>query len=327
MPPSDADVLVVSTAVDVATDVVVGLLRQRGVQAHRLNTEDFPFRSLVSWRRDRSARSGVLGFGESTRDPLSRYRSIWYRRVRAPTILPEMADGIHEYCVRETRAVLLGAVLAHEARIMSSPTSVWAAEHKLLQLQVAASLGLEAPETIVTNDPSVILETFGRFRDRMIVKPVRRGFLECEGEQYAIYTSRVLKAHLDDVESAKLCPSIYQPLIDKRSDVRITVVGNQMFGAEISSQTDPQAAVDWRRTENPNLPHDRFEVPSALATQVRLLMDRLGLKFGALDFVRTPDDRLIFLEVNPNGQWVWLDDALDLGISQAVAAWLADGED
>ena len=51
-------------------------------------------------------------------------------------------------------------------------------------------------------------------------------------------------------------------------------------------------------------------------------MDRLELNFAAIDLIETPDGEHVFLEVNPNGQWLWLDDMLKLGISQAVADWL-----
>jgi glutathione synthase/RimK-type ligase-like ATP-grasp enzyme len=51
-------------------------------------------------------------------------------------------------------------------------------------------------------------------------------------------------------------------------------------------------------------------------------MARLGLSFGALDFVLTPDGRFVFLEINPNGQWMWLDDKLGFGITDAVVDWL-----
>jgi D-alanine-D-alanine ligase-like ATP-grasp enzyme len=52
-------------------------------------------------------------------------------------------------------------------------------------------------------------------------------------------------------------------------------------------------------------------------------MAELNLEYGALDFVLTPDGRFVFLEINPNGQWLWLDDMLSLGITTAVAEWLS----
>jgi len=179
------------------------------------------------------------------------------------------------------------------------------------------------PETVVTNDAAEARVAFARFGGQMIAKPVRTGYIEIGGAPHAIYTSAVSASDLEDMSGAELSPVIYQPLIPKRCDVRVTVVGDQLFIAEIDSQGNEAAKVDWRRTDDPLLPHRRGSIPDELAAAVREFMRRLGLTFGALDFVATPDGELVFLEVNPNGQWLWLDDQLELGISDTVAQWLA----
>jgi glutathione synthase/RimK-type ligase-like ATP-grasp enzyme len=197
------------------------------------------------------------------------------------------------------------------------------AEYKPFQLSLARTSGLLIPETLITNDPDQIRQAFHKFGGRMIVKPVRTGFVDYGEEQHAVYTSRVLKQHLGDVESARICPSIYQPLLEKACDIRVTVVGDRLFVAEIDSQSDPDAAVDWRRTSNPDLPHRRGMLSASVAVGILRLTRLLGLTFAAIDLVRTPSGEYVFLEVNPNGQWLWLDDTLNLGITQAVADWLA----
>jgi glutathione synthase/RimK-type ligase-like ATP-grasp enzyme len=54
-------------------------------------------------------------------------------------------------------------------------------------------------------------------------------------------------------------------------------------------------------------------------------MSSLKLTFGAIDLIETLDGNYVFLEVNPSGQWLWIDDKLSLGISDAIAHWLAKG--
>ncbi|MEJ2669125.1 MAG: MvdD family ATP-grasp ribosomal peptide maturase, partial [Gammaproteobacteria bacterium] len=48
-------------------------------------------------------------------------------------------------------------------------------------------------------------------------------------------------------------------------------------------------------------------------------MDLLGLNFGCIDMILTPDDEFVFLEVNPNGQWLWVEHSLGCNISGAIA--------
>jgi len=319
-------VLIVSTVLDSATDEVAHLLAARDITVARWNTEEYPFATrLVVVGDEQSVSMRVIQPHDAVTD-LSSVTAVWYRRVRVPPRPDGMDAGVYDFCLRESRSSLIGALLGalpETARWMSAPSAVWAAEHKIFQLAMARSCGLTVPATVVTNDASEARAAFARFGGRMIAKPVRTGYVEVEGSPHAIFTSAVSAADLEDMTGAELSPVIYQPLIDKRCDVRVTVVGDRMFVAEIDSQSDPTASVDWRRTDDPYLPHQRGSLPDDVEQRVRCFMRRIGLTFGALDFIATPDGRLVFLEVNPNGQWLWLDDQLDLGISSAVATWLA----
>jgi glutathione synthase/RimK-type ligase-like ATP-grasp enzyme len=237
-----------------------------------------------------------------------------------------MDAGVYDFCLRESRAALLGTLLGAlpaNARWLSQPTAVWVAEHKLFQLAIARDCGLTIPDTIVTNEAADARAAFARFGGRMIAKPVRTGYVEVDRIPHAIFTSEVSSWDLEDMQGADLSPVIYQPLVEKRCDIRVTVVGDRVFVAEIDSQSDPSALVDWRRTDDPHLPHRRGALPADVERQVRHFMRRIGLEYGALDFVATPEGELIFLEVNPNGQWLWLDDQLAFGITNAIADWLA----
>lgn len=233
-----------------------------------------------------------------------------------------MDAGIYDFCLQETRSALLGSLMNLSAHWMSHPAAVWQAEYKPHQLSVAKSIGLSIPRTLVTNDPAAIRAAFEQFHS-MVVKPVRSGYLIQEGRDFSIFTSRVLEEHLTEVASAHLSPAIYQELIPKKFDLRVTVVGQRLFTAAIDSQTDPEAEIDWRQTKNPNLPHYPGSLPEHVSASLIELMASLRLAFGAIDMIQTPDGEFVFLEVNPSGQWLWIDEKLSFGISDAIAAWLA----
>ncbi|MGA2967480.1 MAG: MvdC/MvdD family ATP grasp protein [Terriglobales bacterium] len=314
---NDPHVLIVSTMADVATDDVIRRIAARGVAYTRINTEDYPFSRTVSFVPDQADQSGWLDDGRPIQFPTS----VWYRRMRTPPRPDAMDIGVYEFCLHETRATLLGALLGLTTRWMSHPAAIWSSEFKPFQLSLAARIGLPIPATVITNDPSAIRKAFDQF-GAMIAKPVRRGHITQNGHTSAIFTSQVLKEHLDEIESARYSPAIYQPLIPKRFDVRVTIVGRQVFAAAIGSQSDPAAAIDWRLTSNPVLPHYPMKLPGRLTDQLQQLMESLGLTFGAIDLIQNTDGEFVFLEVNPNGQWLWLDNILNLGVSEAVADWL-----
>jgi glutathione synthase/RimK-type ligase-like ATP-grasp enzyme len=311
------NVLIVSTIADVATDAVIRQLSARNIPHVRINTEDYPFSRTLAFRPAANAEGCLSLDGQ----PIPTPSAIWYRRVRTAPKPQSLAEDIYDFCVQENRAAFMGAILGLNARWMSRPAAIWQAEFKPYQLRLASELGLPIPRTIVTNEPAAVRTAFNEFGS-MIVKPARTGHVVREGKEYAIFTSRVLREHLEDLNGARLSPSIYQELVPKKFDVRVTIVGRKLFAAAIDSQSDPDAAVDWRCTNNPRLPHKRITLPDRLTELLLRLMEALHLSFGAIDLIQTTSGDYLFLEVNPSGQWLWLDDMLGFGISDSIAEWL-----
>jgi glutathione synthase/RimK-type ligase-like ATP-grasp enzyme len=233
-----------------------------------------------------------------------------------------MDAGVYDFCIRETRSALIGGLIGHQSRWMSHPAAIWEAEFKPYQLLVATELGLSVPKTLVSNRPDSV-RAFCDSQDEVIAKPARSGHVVRDGVDCAVFTTKLRKCDLGDLADTQLSPTIYQELIPKKYDIRVTIVGSRVFAAAIDSQSDPNALIDWRKTTNPNLPHFPIDLPASLISKLLELMSRLSLTYSAIDLVLTPDGRYIFLEVNPNGQWLWIDDMLSLGISRAVAEWLS----
>lgn len=318
-PSSERLVVLVSTVLDLETDAVTRSLCSRGVECVRFNTDAFPFGHHITWECS-DQHDQVLRFHGRQIQPYS----VWVRKIRGPAQPHDMSTGIYDFCRSEAYHTIRGSLLALQGvRSMSPIDRIWTAENKLLQLSVARKVGLDIPRTMITNRPQSVLDAYAMFGGRMVCKPVHSGYVDDGETGMAIYTSQVLEQHLANVESAAFCPSIYQELLDKEFDVRVTWVGGRAFAASIDSQSDPSSSIDWRATTNPQLGHDRISLPPSIVIRIERLMSALGLSYGALDFVKTRKGEWKFLEVNPNGQWLWLDDFLDFGITDAVANWLS----
>ncbi len=225
---NEPSVLIVSTVADVATDHVVQRLRELGVAHRRLNTESFPFSTTISFELDGASCAHVVAGGEDVGQP----SAIWYRRVRTPERPEGMEPGVYDFCLQETRAALLGSILSLKGRWMSAPQNVWRAEFKPLQLAIASEVGLKVPPTFITNDAKVVRRAFSSLKS-MIVKPAMSGHVVFGGQEHAIYTSKLLEQHLEHLDQAKLSPAIYQGLVEKRFDIRATVVGDKVLAAAI----------------------------------------------------------------------------------------------
>ena len=138
----------------------------------------------------------------------------------------------------------------------------------------------------------------------------------------AIFTSTVRDTDLQELDGLSLAPVTFQEWISKRSDIRVTVVGRRVFATEILSQGRESSRIDWRATDVADLPHRRFELPVTEVRRCISLVSRLGLAFGAIDLILDEDGALQFLEINPNGEWMWIEDLVGYPLSDAIASFL-----
>lgn len=310
-------VLMVTASYDIGPEYVGRALSSRGVPIFRLDTDKFPSEVLASFSPPHdvflsNGPSAVLG---------SQIKSVWYRRHVSPDLPDDIDSGVRDFCKRETKAFLDGllAVLPTD-RWLSSPQAIARAERKPYQLAVAAQLGFVVPETLVTNDKARVHELAER--RRLIAKAVSSGYVASPVGNKAIFTSALASDDLRDLSGLSLAPVTFQELVDKVSDIRVTVVADEVFAAEILSQDRKSSQIDWRATDDPDLVHRKHDLSTDVARLCRQLVARLGLVFGAIDLALTQDGTYVFFEINPNGEWLWLEDRLGFPISERLAQWL-----
>jgi glutathione synthase/RimK-type ligase-like ATP-grasp enzyme len=191
------------------------------------------------------------------------------------------------------------------------------AELKAAQLVVAGKLGFELPPTLFTTSPREFL-AFYREHGGNVISKLPSGALYRQQSEVARYTQVVSTREVGFAQSLRRCPVIFQAYVPKRLEVRVTVVGSALFPAEIHSQHTQRTRHDWRRYDHlatPYLPHD---LPDEVAERCLRLVAELGLSYGAIDLVLTPDGRYVFLEINPNGQYLWIEHATGMPISDAM---------
>ncbi|HWN70612.1 MAG TPA: hypothetical protein VNM90_23390, partial [Haliangium sp.] len=113
-------------------------------------------------------------------------------------------------------------------------------------------------------------------------------------------------------------PVLFQARVPKQVELRITVAGESVLAAEIHSQSTKRTQIDWRHYDQGHTPYRAHALPDEIRRACLALVARLGLRFGAIDMIVTPDDRYVFLEINPSGQWMWIENETGLPISDAV---------
>ena len=320
-------ILILTEAADPHADHVEQKLRERGADFMRLNPAQFPSKVNLSLSYSATGRQqGLLRTDERTLD-LGPLEAVWYRRPQPPVPHEEITDqACRDYLKKECQIYLSDVWDSLDCRCVPAPPAVIRrAELKASQLKTAGALGFEIPETLFTNSPEEFLEFYRRHSGQIVSKLASASFHGFAGSTFMRYTQLVSRADVSAASAVRFCPVIFQSYVPKRVELRVTIVGQEVFAAEIHSQQTNHTRHDWRRYDyfqTPYLPH---ELPPDVARRCVKLVARLGLCYGAIDLVLTPDGRYVFLEINPNGQYLWVEQETGLPISDAICNLLMSG--
>ena len=314
-------IIIVTNKFDVTSDFVIAALRSRGAVPVRFNTEDFLREWHFSWTT-----SGAKLSSSRHSFRLDAVTAVYYRRPKTPTPGNGTARTAASFCVQEGRAALRNVLALLDCYWISPIPALERAENKLLQLRMAAALGFSVPDTICTNESSTAINFIDNTGGEKVVKPLSNGWLSDEPPTMA-YTSAVDSTMRDHIEDAVTStPHLLQRRIPKISDVRVTVVGDKVFACRIHSQCHAATALDFRAASAAKiaLRHELFNLPSEVDDLCVGMLRTLGLEFGAIDLIEKADG-YCFLEINPNGQWAWIQQLTGAPIADAIADLLLSG--
>lgn len=311
-------ILLVTNKRDFAADRVVRELGSRDIPFARLNTEDFPTQIGYSFRLGAGEPIARLDLGHGRSVAAHDITAVWYRRPEPSHIDGRITDPVaRRFAERESMAALHGFLaLAAGAHWVNRPSANRDAEHKLAQLSAATSEGLRTPATLITSDTQEAAEFYASTRQQTVAKTLGPAFIHPR-QRTQVYTSQVRPEHLDFIADIKYAPVILQERIDKLLEVRVNVIGEKVLAAAIDSQKSPATRDDWRRDVF-QAPHRTHELPDDMSERCRRLVRNFGLVFGALDLILTPDGEYVFLELNPNGEWDWIEAMTGLPIAAAL---------
>jgi hypothetical protein len=308
-------ILVVAPSTDLSGRRVLDILHGLGAQVARLDPADFPSKTAST------AVPGLTFSGTTSGVPLAEVRAAWLRTPSSCRPAAAIADASAQRFVElESTAYLHDLWSCFEwSWLPGPPHTILLAQRKIQQLSRAAAMGFAIPDTRVTNDPDEVLALFRHHEGRIVSKLLGTGLRRSFEGRLRRYTERVDVRHLADSESIRLAPAIYQECLDKEFEVRVTVVGDEVYAAAIRSQATNRTRLDWRRYDRSGTPIDEHQLPDGIRDRCLALVAGYGLGYGAIDLVVTRDGRYVFLELNPAGQYLWIEDATQLPISDAIA--------
>lgn len=304
---------VVSHPGDLHATVVRRELDRLGVEHVLLDTGRYPAQAAVTVEEGPHGAAARWVDGGTTID-LTGLRVMWWRRPQPFAIDPGIGDWRDRgFALGECAAAIAGLWACLDAEWVNDPDRDQAASRKLWQLRLARSLGLRVPRTCVTNDPQEAAQFVAAEPTGAVFKP-----FSATPETWR-ETRPVRACDVELLDLVRLAPVIFQELIPGGVDLRVTVVGDQVYPAVIRAGAG-EYEFDFRVASAPIAP---YRLPPQVERRLLALLRRLGLHYGAADFRLAPDGEPVFLEVNPAGQWLFVEYATEQPITAALAGLLA----
>jgi len=321
---------------DAHPNPVIDILVERGAPFFRLNTDalltDYSF---VWWKNKGGVDFEVTDLTNGKKCRGSQITSIWDRRPEAPSSLPlTNTKEIDRHNLMEAHGFL--SFLRYYVKDLPSIGSIVGdrvAASKMLQCLVSQKIGLTVPDTVYSNRKDDFLRLCGRF-PRICLKSIVSSDVwdEYYGVDYVFYTQVLDSETVKDIpeEAFIQTVSFAQEYVPKAFELRVTVVGvgedSHVFATRIDSQklAPDEGGIDWRQGYDHGMELSTFDLPMDIAEKCTSLVHALDLKFGCIDLIVRPDGEYVFLECNPNGQWLWIELATGQRISVAIAEFLMD---
>lgn len=296
----------------------VGLqLAAHGFSYQRLNADTLPTAKLTLSTDPESVEPRLcLGQSEWGAPAV-----IWFRRFTADAIPTLTDDLVGSAFVRSEWDHAVRSLLSlKRVSWINRPDAVLGLD-RVSQLQLAGRVDLPIPKTIVSNDPCQVEEFVASSPAGVISKVLGDHFVEpVPGELHGIFPRRVAPADLEFLHDSYLTPSIFQEYVPHVTEVRVTVIGRDVVTAELA-KTSPKDL--WERLGEVSVRH--HDLPAQVKYKLIRYLELARLEYGAFDLLLTEDGRYVFLEVNPIGDWAWLENKnVSVRVTDKVVSYVAN---
>lgn len=317
-------ILLLTNKNDVTVDFIIKELQKRNIPYYRLNTEDIPNKVLINFSVNTSTYKLIDKIKDVTLNLLD-FESIYYRRplLNELSYIKDINMQEQSYLKSELAFILEGIYkILRKKYWVNNVYDIREAENKIYQLQLAQELGFKIPQLLLSNETEFVNQ-FNEKNIDCIIKPIKSGNMRDEKNPKAIFTTKFKDDCLKDSKRIEAFPIFIQNNIHKKYDLRIIVIGNEAYAAEIDSQVYKSSEIDWRRGQN-ILTHKKHKLPEIIKKKCLQLTSVLNLNYSAIDMVFDKNGEYVFLEINPNGQWAWIENRLGFPISEKIVDLLVE---
>ncbi len=320
-------VLIITHSRDLHADLVIPILVAKGHFPFRLDLDAFPRDYQLRQLIDNDGHANALRrLPDGEWLDLAHVGAVWVRKNAEFSFLSEDL-GVQEraYAKLETEQALFSVLYDLDCYWMSHPRALRGAQWKGEQLTRALRMGFRVPASIVTNCPQEARAFSARAGGPVIFKTMSTPTLGAttvgvEDRVSGGVATTILDADmLDQLDAVRELTCHFQEYVPKQYELRVTVIGRRVFAAKIHSQEDARTMVDSRDMSAP-IRYESCVLPPEMELRCVDFVHSYGLEYGAIDLIVTPDGEYVFLENNPAGQFLYVQELIpELNILEAVA--------
>lgn len=326
-------ILIVTCRDDAHADLVSERIAAQAERPFRLNLDAFP----ADFSLDLELANGEWD-GTITHTPscdslrLANIGAVWTRKT-ADFAFPslDLTPQERAYAKGETEHILLSMLYTLDCYWMSHPSATRAAMWKGEQLLRAARLGFQVPASLIANQGDSVRRFRASVGGDIVFKALSSSFLgadkvdENDLTTTGLATTRIDNEHEQMLDAVAELPCFFQQYIDKRYELRVTVIGESVFAAKIHSQENERTRTDFRDFAA-DVRYEASTLPPEIAQWCLDFVHSYGLTYGAIDLIVTPDGEYVFLENNPGGQFLFIEQLVpELKMLDALAQRLIVG--
>lgn len=317
--------LIITNRHDLASDYLIHGLRESNIPFVRFNTDQYPETVLIDIEFNKSGFGYTLTLGDQ-RIHSSAIASVYFRQPVVPTFRENATEVERLFAETELLETMrsLWRVIPEELWL-NHPKRLWVAANKVEQLMTAQKIGFRIPDTLISCSPERIQDFFAKQNGRVVAKAVKHGFMRSGDEVLLAGTQILPDDFLNQLECFAQVPMAFQEKLEIDVDVRVVVVGDSVFPASIAAKQNPEVT-DWRISDiiGDEIVYDRINLPKEIKQNCLDITRRFHLNYSSIDLVKDREGNFIFLELNPNGQWGWIEQNLGYPIRDAIINKLLD---
>lgn len=316
------NILIITNLQDIETINAIKKHLSQNVNIERLNIDDFE-NNVLTIKNDDLLINGN-SFKNFNSILVRRFSFVdgisFFRKIKNSTKLDNYEYNY--FALLEYKATINGLFKSIQARtkVFNNFKSFDYAKNKIINLKFAEKIGLNIPKSIFSNN-IIELEKFGNVLDWDIVLKTHYSFDISVGDKQKIMPVKKISSDIFEKfkKSINFVPVFFQEYIHKKHEIRVVVIGTDIFPFAIYSQEIEEAKIDWRIPNLLDLKYQLVKLPSNISDMLILFNKKNNLDFSFFDLIVTPDDKVFFLECNIDGEWLWLEKATGVPLSKFFA--------